>query len=106
VPAGSVVVAITRLPLIVNISAVEALAPEASATFAVKLNAPAAVGVPLSRPAELKVTPAGSAPALIDHVNGAVPPDRTSVCAYATPEVPVGSGDEVVMLNAALMTAV
>ena len=39
-----------------------------SVAFAVKLNAPVAVGVPLICPAELSVIPAGSEPLLIDHV--------------------------------------
>jgi hypothetical protein len=50
-----------------------------SVTIAVKLNAPALVGEPLMTPDELMFTPAGSAPLVMDHVYGAVPPDASNV---------------------------
>ena len=46
-----------------------------SATLTVTVNCPTAVGEPLMAPVVgLSVRPVGSAPALTDHVNGAVPP--------------------------------
>jgi hypothetical protein len=43
--------------------------PTKSVTFTVKLNVPLVVGVPLSTPPlELRVTPGGSWPAIIDQV--------------------------------------
>jgi hypothetical protein len=68
----------------VNVSVFVALAPAASATLNVMENDPDAVGVPLSAPAALKLNPAGSIPALTDHVYGVVPPLATNVWEYAT----------------------
>jgi hypothetical protein len=48
-------------------------------TFAVKLDVPAAVGVPLMTPALDNVKPAGNVPALTDQVSGAVPPIDVNV---------------------------
>jgi hypothetical protein len=56
----------------------EALA--ASTTPMVKFEVPAADGVPEIAPvALLRLSPAGSAPALMDHVSGAVPPAATTI---------------------------
>jgi hypothetical protein len=53
--------------------------------------------VPLMTPAELRLYPEGSAPEAIDHVYGVAPPLATRVCEYATPAVPLGSGEAVVI---------
>jgi hypothetical protein len=46
-----------------------------SATCAVKIDVPAAVGVPLMTPVEaFRLRPAGKPPLVIDQVFGAVPP--------------------------------
>src|ERR1035441_5039055 len=58
--------------------------PFASTTFVVKLEVVAAVGVPLITPVELfSAKPAGSAPEMIENVNGAVPPVTENVEEYA-----------------------
>src|SRR5579872_2103275 len=63
----------------------------ASVTLTVKLDVPAAVGVPESTPVEaLSVIPAGSVPLLTDQVYGAVPPLTVSVNEYAAPTSPDG----------------
>lgn len=51
-----------------------------SFTVAVMLNVPLAVGVPEIVPLLASVSPAGSAPEVIDHAYGAVPPAACSVC--------------------------
>ena len=64
----------------------------ASLTFAVKLDVPAAVGVPVIAPlAGLSVRPAGKPALWIDQLYGSVPPLPLSVALYATPTVPPGS---------------
>jgi hypothetical protein len=76
----------------------------ASSTFSVNTNVPDAVGVPEIAPVlAVSVTPAGSAPDVIDHVYGVVPPVATAVVAYAVPVTPVGSVADVVMLIGAAM---
>lgn len=58
-----------------------ALAEPLSFTCAVKVELPAAVGVPLITPeAESRDNPAGSEPALIDQLYGGVPPEAFNVC--------------------------
>jgi len=42
-------------------------------TLTVKVFVPAAIGVPLMTPSEERLSPAGSEPSDIDHVNGDVP---------------------------------
>src|SRR5579862_532331 len=70
-PGGFVVIDKSLLPLRLRLSV----------TSAVKLLAAATVGVPEIIPVEpASVSPAGSAPPVIDHVNGAVPPVLVSVC--------------------------
>src|SRR2546421_146265 len=84
--------------------ACEAPAPAASTTWRVKLDIPAAVGVPGMAPVLApRLSPAGSAPAVTDQVSGAVPPAAAAVCAYAVPSVPPGR-DVVVMLSADAIT--
>src|ERR1700735_4975412 len=52
---------------------------------------PAVVGVPARVPAAgSRVIPAGRAPALTDHANGAVPPATVSALVYGTPTSPEG----------------
>ena len=64
----------------------------ASVTLTVKLDVPAAVGVPDSTPVEaFRVIPAGSVPALTDHAYGAVPPLTVSVSEYHRPPHPTAA---------------
>jgi hypothetical protein len=72
-----------------------------SATRAVKFDVPAEVGVPLSTPAVDSVKPPRSVPDWIDHVNGGVPPLAVKVWEYATPTVPAGRGEELVIESVA-----
>ena len=66
--------------LIVSANTWEVLAEALSATCTVKLEVPAAVGVPVIPPvAGFNARPAGRAPA-IDQLYGAVPPVAASVC--------------------------
>jgi hypothetical protein len=58
----------------------------------VKLGELTVVGVP-EIVAPLKLKPAGSVPALIDHVYGLVPPVAVRVWLYATPTTPAMSGE-------------
>jgi hypothetical protein len=69
-----------------------------SVTFAVKLYAPAVVGVPEIAPLPASVSPGGNDPLATDHTYGGVPPLAARVCVYAVPAVPAGS-DAVVMLG-------
>ena len=60
----------------------------------------APVGVPLIRPVVgFRIKDAGSAPELMDHEYGLVPPLAVSVCEYAAPTVPLGR-DTVVTFKA------
>ena len=68
---------------------------ELSATCTVKLDVPAADGVPLITPAELSDRAAGSVPALTVHVYPPVPPLAAKGCEYAVPATPFGSEDVV-----------
>ena len=62
----------------------------------------AAFGVPLSNPLEaLNAKPPGRLPPAICQVYGPVPPAAARVVEYATPAIPFGS-DDVVILNAAV----
>jgi hypothetical protein len=65
---------------------------------------PGAVGVPPIWPAGDIVNPGGNAPAAIDQVYGAVPPEAEMLAEYAVPTVPF-SNCEVVMVTA-LETAI
>jgi hypothetical protein len=64
-----------------------------SVTRIVKLNDPAAVGVPLNVPPDERLNPPGNEPELNDHVYGDVPPAAVNVWEYDAPTVPVGRGE-------------
>jgi hypothetical protein len=72
----------------------------------VKLNVPATVGVPSIFPSAWKVNPAGSVPAVADHVYGGVPPDAAIAAAYASDMPALGSTGAVVMVGPALIAIV
>ena len=76
----------------------------ASVTCGVKLNVPAANGVPEISPVSgLRVTPVGSAPEN-DHFSGLVPPAVTKVRLYRTETVPSGSRSaDVVVISSETM---
>jgi hypothetical protein len=57
-----------------------ALAPELSVTCAVKVDVPAAEGIPVMLPPALSNRPAGSAPAVTAQLYGDVPPVAAKVC--------------------------
>jgi hypothetical protein len=61
-----------------------------SVTVTVKVNEPAAVGVPLRTPAEVSVTPAGSVPLETANVYGDCPPVAVIVVVYAMPMLAPG----------------
>ena len=64
--------------------------PEESTTWAVKLNAPAVVGVPVIAPVMgFRFSPGGNEPAVIENVYGGVPPVAVSEEEYGTPTSPV-----------------
>jgi hypothetical protein len=72
---------------------VPAAVPRESTTWAVKLNVPAVVGVPVIAPVDgFSVNPGGSEPLVIENVYGGTPPVATSDELYATPTVPVAVG--------------
>jgi hypothetical protein len=83
--------------LIVSANAFVVVWVPLSAACTVKFAVPVVVGVPLNTPALDKLSPAGTAPVVTDHVYGAVPPVAASVCEYAVPTVPLGSGELVVI---------
>jgi hypothetical protein len=66
----------------------DAVAPELSRTWPVKLEVPAALGFPEMTPPLLNVKPAGSEPALTVQVFPPLPPVAVNVCEYAVPTVP------------------
>jgi hypothetical protein len=104
VSAGRLAVVIAGAALIAILNARVAVAPTLSATFAVKLAVPDAVGVPVIDPVEaLSASPAGSAPAERDHDSAPVPPVAASVWTYATPTVSPGRL-AVVIAGAAFVT--
>jgi predicted ribosome-associated RNA-binding protein Tma20 len=94
-----------RAAVTTTVSGAVALAPELSATCAVKFDVPAADGVPLITPAELSDSPVGSVPALTVHEYPPVPPLAARVCEYAVPTTPFGN-DDVVTDSGALTTIV
>jgi hypothetical protein len=67
----------------------------------VKLNVPAACGLPLITPPVLSERPVGNdpPPATTLQVYGAVPPEADNVCEYPEPTVPPGNGDAVVTVT-------
>ena len=64
-------------------------------TWTVKVEVPADVGVPLTAPPELSVSPAGRLPEVTDQLYGVVPPEAESDWLYDAPTVPAGSDDVV-----------
>ena len=62
-----------------------------SVTRTVKLDVPAAVGVPEMTPALERERPEGSVPETVDHEYGDVPPVAASVWLYAAPTLPSAS---------------
>ena len=82
-----------------RVKSLVALARVLSTTFTVKLEDPDADGVPESSPEAFSDKPAGSVPDAMDQLNGGVPPEAASVCEYAVPAVPAGSGEPVVMVR-------
>ena len=71
----------------------------ASVTFAVKLKAPAAVGVPVIVPVLDRDNPGERAPEINAHEYGVTPPLAVSVCKYTVPTFPEGSVVSVVIAN-------
>src|SRR5437764_964283 len=55
----------------------------------VKLDVPAARGVPASVPSVARVRPAGTAPVVTANVNGPAGPVAVNACEYASPAVPL-----------------
>ena len=76
---GVVIVTVLAAILKVKLADFETAGDSESVTCAVIVKLPDAVGVPLSAPAELSVTPAGNAPAVIDQLYGVVPPVAAKV---------------------------
>ena len=70
-------------------------------TWTVKLEAPAAVGVPLKTPAEDSVSPAGSAPDNTDQPYGVVPPVAASVWLYGAPHRAAWAAETDVVIDSA-----
>ena len=70
-----------------------------SVTWTVKVEVPAAVGVSMSPPVAVKVSPLGSELEASDQVYGGVPPVARSVREYVVPTVPCGSGDVVAIAS-------
>jgi len=74
----------------------------ASVTFTVKLNIPAAVGVPVIAPLVAFIAnPVGRPPAVIDQLNGVVPPVVDKVAEYPVFTTPPGNVDVVITSGAA-----
>jgi hypothetical protein len=99
-PAGSDAVVMlggVGAGLIVICNAREADRFVESVTLAVKVYAPAVVGVPEIAPLPASVRPGGKDPLATDHAYGGLPPVAARVWVYAVPAVPPGS-DAVVML--------
>ena len=64
------------------------------------------VGVPVIEPEVERLSPAGKDPNTIAHVYGATPPWAVSVCEYAMPTLPSGSGEVVVMTRVAALIVI
>ena len=71
---------------------VSAAGVEESVANTVNVAVPAAVGVPETTPPEDSANPAGSAPTLIEYVNGGRPPVLLKAVEYAVPTVALDSG--------------
>jgi hypothetical protein len=74
--------------------------PAALAAFTVKVDVPAAVGVPVIVPVVARLKPSGNVPLSWLHVMG-VPPVALSVWLYAVPATP--SGNDVVVITTAMI---
>jgi hypothetical protein len=94
VPLGREGVVIERAAAIVMVYELDAVAPFASVTVAFMVGVPAAVGVPLSTPAVLRLRPAGTPVAL--QVCGGAPPENARLAEYDTPTVPLGRAGVVI----------
>ena len=79
-PLGSVAVVMANAAATVMANGAVAVRPAESVTCTVKLNGPAAVGVPVRLPAALSVRPVVAAPAEMDQVYGEVPPVAANAC--------------------------
>ena len=78
---GEARVSVDAATVIVNAVDVDCSGLPLSFTDAVKVATPPVVGKPEITPvADARVRPAGSAPEVMDHVYGAVPPVARSVC--------------------------
>lgn len=71
----------------------------ASVTCTVKVELPAAKGIPEMVPNLRRAKPAGKEPAEIDQEYGGVPPMARNACQYGIPAAAAGSGDKVVIKN-------
>lgn len=73
--------------------------PLASVADTEKVKVPDCEGDPFRLPPDESVTPAGSVPAVIAKVYGAVPPVAVIGCEYAEPVVPFGkaAGDSIIV---------
>jgi hypothetical protein len=95
-PFGNDVVVIATAAIVMENSLVSF--PAALVAFKVKVDVPAAVGVPVIAPSAARLKPAGNAPPARLHVTG-VSPVASSVRLYAVPTVPPGN-DVVVIFGA------
>jgi hypothetical protein len=92
--------------LIVTEYSFVAVAEAASVTRTVKVEEPAAVGVPLKTPPADRSSPAGRVPADTDQLFVPVPPVAVSVWLYAVPTVPAGSEAGEIVIPAAAFTVI
>jgi hypothetical protein len=102
VPFGSEAVVIDKAPTTTSVNALVLVTLRLSVTWTVKVEVPAAAGVPAMAPDEgFSESGAGKAPppGTIDQVYGGVPPTAWSVCEYATPTVALGRDGAVVMVS-------
>ncbi len=103
VPAGSdVVVMVNGGGATVMLRAWVSLPFELSFTCTVKLEVPAAVGVPLMAPLGASVRPGGSEPAFVDQLLPPVPPLAERLRLYGVPTTPAGSDMVLILSGAAL----
>src|SRR5579883_669570 len=99
-PASGEVEVIVSLGTMVIEKVALAVCGDASVALTPKLKLPAAVGVPLNWPlAASRLKPPGSAPLATDHFTGGVAPEVPKENEYATPTMPLGSGEVEVMTN-------
>jgi hypothetical protein len=79
---------ISPLPLTITVYDRVPVHPVLSVAVTVKLNVPAAVGVPVKPPPLAKFNPLGKLPVVLAKVYGAVPPVAVRVCEYGVPAKP------------------